>query len=291
MTTFLNLLASGIAMGAIFALGAAGLLLLYKASGAINFAQGDLMTVGAYLSYWCTVTLALPIPLAYALTLGLVFCLGIVLERIAYAPIRNRSMMAVVLSTLGAGMALRAVTGIVFGTVPLSVPGPVSQGALNIGGFAISYQRILIIGACMATVAVMWWVFDHTQLGRQVRTLAADIGMAKLLGIRVRGLSSFAFGMSALLAGLAGLLLGPLAPLTTDFGFSIMLGSFAAATLGGFGNLGGAVVAGLLLGVVSQVLGGYVFTDISSTYPFIIMIAVIAIRPRGLFAGESNVRL
>ncbi len=291
MSTFLNLFASGIAMGMIYALGALGFLVLYKATGVINFAQGDLMTLGAYLCSWGVMSLHLSPLLAIVVALVVAGLAGVVVERIAYAPLRKRSHLSVIISTLGVALALRALLGVWFGTTPIPVSSPISDGTISFGEFVISRQRVLIIVVSILVVALLLWVFERTQLGRMVRALASDSDMAQLVGIRVRGMSMLAFAVSTILAALAGVLVAPLAPVTQTFGFSIMLGSFAAAILAGFGSLGGVVVAGLVLGLVQQTLGGYFLREYAEIYPFLLLIVVLAVRPQGLFTRSANARL
>lgn len=291
MSTFIALLASGIALGAAYALGALGFLVLEKATGVINFAQGDIMTLGVYLGFWGASQHGLPTVVAYAIAVIGCFGAGVLIERVAYAPVRGRPVIAVVITTLGAGIALRALIGIWFGTSPVTLPSPVGSGTVDVAGAAISYQRILVVVITLIAVIGLAFVFERTQLGRQVKTLAADREVAHLLGIRVRGLSVVAFGVSAALSGLAGVLIAPIAPVTITFGFSVMLGSFAAAVLGGFGSLGGVVGAAMLLGLANQLLGGYVLRDYKDAYPFLLMVLVIAFRPTGLFSKGTNARL
>lgn len=291
LSTFLNLLASGVAMGAVYALGALGFLVLYKTTGVVNFAQGDLMTLGAYLSFWGVTSLHLGPTMAALLAILLAGATGVLIERVAYAPLRSRPHLTVIISTLGVALIIRALLGVWLGTSPITVQTPVGHGTFGLGDVLISRQRVLVVVVSVVIVAVLLWVFARTQLGRMVRALASDADMAQLVGVRVRGVSMVAFGVSAALAALAGVLVAPLAPVTLTFGFSIMLGSFAAAILGGFGNLAGVVGAGLILGIVEQTIGAYVFRDYAELYPFLLMVAVIALRPQGLFSRGVDARL
>jgi branched-chain amino acid transport system permease protein len=291
MATFIALLASGIALGAIFALGALGFLVLYKATGVISFAHGDLITLSAYLAIWATVDLGLPTVLGYLIAIVALFVIGVLLERIAYAPLRGKSVHVVVISTLGVALVIRAVIGIWQGTLPRSLASPVGQRVWKVAGANISYQRILIVAVTAIAVVALLLLFNRTSIGRQVRALAADSDTAKLQGIRTVRMSMLAWGLSAAVAGLAGVLVGPLAAVDLNLGFGIMLNSFAAAILGGFGSLEGVVVAGLVLGVVNQTFGGYYLRDYKDAYPFVVMILVIAFRPQGLFSRPTSARL
>lgn len=288
MSHFLALLVSGIAYGAVVALAAIGFLVLYKATGIVNFAHGDLITCGAIVAIWAIDDLDLPVLVGYAVALVLLFALGVVLETITLRPLRGRSTIVVVIATLGAALVIRAALSLWRGSSPSRLASPVGGGAFDIGGVIVSYQRILIIVGALAAVLALIAVFQRTSFGRRLRTLAADRDMANLLGIRVRRMSMLSFGLSALLACLAGLLIGPLGAVDLTLGFNIMLAAFAAAVLGGFGSLSGVVVGGFLIGIVQQTVGGYILRDYRDVLPYGLMLLVIAIRPGGLFSSEGS---
>ncbi|MBX6391443.1 MAG: branched-chain amino acid ABC transporter permease [Frankia sp.] len=291
MATFVALLASGLSLGMIMALVALGFLLLYKATGVINFAHGDLVTLGAYFAVWATVDLGMPTVAGYLVSLLIMFCVGVAIERIAFAPLRRRSQLVVVISTLAAALVIRAAVSLWQGSNPRQLDTPVGNGAWTIFGAHIAVQRVLIVIVAAVVIAAMLLVFHRTSVGRQVRALASDQEMSQLTGVRDRLVSALAFGLSATLAGLAGILVAPLTQVDLTFGFSAMITAFAAAVLGGFGSLAGVVAGGLLIGLVQQLLGGYVFTDYADVLPFVLMFLVIALRPQGLFAGFGRARL
>lgn len=291
MAKFVALLASGVAQGAIVALAALGFLLIYKATGVVNFAQGDLITLGAYLAIWAATDLDAPTVLAYAIALALMFAVGVVLERVAYAPLRGRSVHVVVIATLGAAIVLRTALGLWQGTAPKYLDSPARGKVWRVAGAAVAYQRVLIVAVTAIVAVLMIWLFNRTQFGRQVRAVATDTMTARLCGIPVRRLSMLAWGLSALLAGIAGILIGPLGSVDLTLGFGAMLGGFAAAILGGFGRLSGVLAGGLLIGLAEQLVGGYWGQEFKAAYPFVLMIVVIAIRPEGLFTPEAHERL
>lgn len=291
MSFFISVLASGIATGAIIALAALSFLLLFKATGVFNFAMGDLMTLAAYLSVWLSAQNSIPVLPGYLLAVVILFVVGVIIERVAYAPLRDRPTYVVVIATLGAAMALRAGIGLWMGTLPLQMPSLLGFNSIQILGATIALQRILIVVVTAILVVALLWLFNHTQLGRQVRSVAADRQMAQLNGIKVGQLSMLAFGASAALAGIAGLLVAPLAPVDLNLGFGIMLSAFAAAIIGGFGSLGGVVLGAMILGLAQQTLGAYVLRDYKDIYPFLLMIVVIAVRPEGLFSRPGRARL
>ncbi len=291
MAKFVALLASGLSFGMLMALVAMGFLLLYKATGVINFAHGDLVTLGAYFAVWATVDLKLPTVWGYVLALALMFVVGVLIERVAYAPLRRRSQLVVVIATLAAALVIRAVISLWQGSNPRQLATPIGDGAWRIFGAAVAKQRVLIVVVTLIVIIAMLLIFQRTSVGRQVRALASDSEMSQLTGVRDRLVSSLAFGLSAVLAGLAGILIAPLSEVDLTFGFSAMITAFAAAVLGGFGSLGGVVVGGLIIGLVQNTFGGYFFRGYSDTLPFIVMFVIIAFRPQGLFAAFGRTRL
>jgi branched-chain amino acid transport system permease protein len=297
MSKFVALLASGLAEGAIAALAAVGFLLTYKATGVVNFAQGALITLGAYLAIWITQNNGmfgwgqLDLVPGYLVAILIMFVVGLVIERLAYAPLRGRSLEVVVIATLGASIVVSAFIGLWQGSTPKYLDSPVQGDVIHLFGANIEQQRVLVIGATAVVVVAIMLLFSRTQFGRQLRATAADRDTARLCGVPVNVLSMVAFGLSAALAGLAGVLLAPLGSVDINFGFNIMLLGFAAAVLGGFGSIGGVVAGGVAIGVVEQVLGGYVLRDYSDAFPFVLMLLVIALRPEGLFSRGVTRRL
>jgi branched-chain amino acid transport system permease protein len=285
---FVALLASGVALGAVLAVAALGFLLLYKATGVINFAHGDLITLGAYVALWCIADVGLPTVPGYLLALVLMFGVGVVIERLAYAPLRRRPPMSVVIATLAAAIALRGGVAVWQGSTPKSLPSPVGNRTVHILGAPVAQQRLMIMVVAAVAVIGLLAAFQRTAFGRQLRALAADPDTARLQGVRTRMIAIIAFGLSATLAGLAGILVAPLSAVDLTFGFDLMISAFAAAVLGGFGSLGGVVAGSLVIGLVQQLLGGYVFTNYAATLPFVLMLVVIAFRPEGLIVLKRS---
>lgn len=291
MSRFVLLTVTGLAQGAIIALIALGFLVIYKATGVINFAQGDLVTLGAYVALWGYADLDLPLGVAYLLAVVGLFAFGVVFERLIYAPVRGRSVHVVVIATLGAALVIRALIVQWQGTRPTRLPGLFGFEIVEVLGARIPIQNLLIIGGAAVLVAAVLLVFNRTQFGRQLRAIAADRDTARLQGIRAGLLSVIAFGTSAALSAVAGVLYAPTQSLTTALGFGPMLFAFAAAILGGFGRLGGVVVGALLIGLSTQWLSGYLSPDYTDLYPFVILLAAIALRPQGLFGAEVGTRV
>jgi branched-chain amino acid transport system permease protein len=288
---FIALFASGITIGAIMAIVALGFLVLYKATGIVNFAHGELVTLGSYFGLWAISTIGLPVIPGYLLALVLMFGGGVVLERVAYAPLRKRPVLIVVIATLAASIVIGGLLALWQGNTPQTLASPVGTGSFTVDGAHISYQQVLVVAVCAVIVVALLYVFQRTTFGRQVRALASDREMAELVGVRSRAISIFAFGISAVLAGIAGLLIAPLTAVDLTFGFTAMITAFTAAVIGGFGSLPGVVLGGLFIGLLQQVVGGYLVPNYSETLPFIALFIVIVVRPQGLTRAVGRARL
>ena len=288
MDRFVALLFSGITDGAITALAAVGLLVLYKATRIINFAHGDLITLGAFLDVWLVSDQGWGYVPGTITAMGIMVAVGVAMERVAVAPLRGKSVHVVVIATLGLGLAIRTLIAQWQGNDPRRLPSPVQGDSTSVLGATINHHRFLIVVVAVACLAGVFLFFARTRYGRQLRALAADRDMAQLAGVRVGALSMGAFGASAAVAGLCGMLLAPLSAAELTLGFAVMLNAFAAMIIGGFGGVGGVVLAGLLIGVVERVVGGYVLTDYSSALPFVVMIGAIALRPEGIFGAQQD---
>lgn len=290
MARFIALLASGVAQGAVATLVALGVVLIFKATGVVNFAQGSLLTLGAYLGYWLMTQHKMTMALAYVIVLALMFVAGGVMERVAIAPIRRRPVIIVMIATYGMGLLIQALLGLQFGTQTHPVPSPVGSRIWRVAGAVIPDQNLLIIVVTVVVVVALFVVFSRSQVGRQVRALASDPETALLQGIRGPLLSLVTFGLSGVLAGIGGLLIAPQLSVYPNLGFGVMLNSFVAAILGGFERLEGVALASVVLSVIQVLLVGYVSAAYSAAYPFLILLLVLVVKPQGLVAAVTSER-
>jgi branched-chain amino acid transport system permease protein len=290
MAKFIALFGSGVAYGAILTLVSLGFVVLYKATGIVNFAHGDLVTLGAYVAYWAGTSLGLPILLTYVVAIVLLFLTGMLVERVAYVPLRKRPPLVVVIATLAVAVIIEGVIDVWQGSTPKALPSPVGNSIWHVGGADISYQRILIVVVTAVVVTGVLLVFQRTSIGRQVRALASDSETARLYGVRTRMVSLGAFGVSAALAALAGVLIAPTSSIDVTFGFTLMINAFAAVVLGGLDSLTGTVIAAMAIGILQQVVGGYFLPNYADSLPLIVMFLVITLRPQGL-VGLTRSRL
>lgn len=280
MDRFVALLFAGLSTGAVYALVASGIVLVHKASGAVNFAQGDLLTLGAFV--YLAFTGHVPPIVAVLLTVGVLCFVGGAIERIVFVPLRDQPRLTVAVATFGIAMAIQASLTVWQGSDPQSVPSAFGHGSVEVLGTPLPILSIWTIVITTIVFGIMYALFQFTQVGRMVRALAADREVAVMYGVPANGLNFLTFGLSGMLAALGGVLLGPSIAVSPMLGFSIVLYVFAAVTIGGFDSMGGVAVSALLLGVAQQLLTGYVSDSFTNAYPYLVMLALLLVRPTGL---------
>jgi branched-chain amino acid transport system permease protein len=281
-----QLLATGLAMGSIYALVALGFVLIFNAVNVVNFAQGEFVMVPAFVAVWFISYLKIPFPLAYLLTLIFMGIFGIVFQRIAYYPLRNRSFLPVIISTIGVSIFLKNAAQIVFGAEPQLMPRPTSPDVLNIRGVCVDPQHVVIIGVTLVLLIFQYLFFEKTSLGKKMQATAQDKEMARLLGIRVSVMIVITFVYSSMLGAAAGILIGPIFYVSKEMGAMLGLKAFCSTIVGGFGSVPGAILGGIFLGVVEVFSSYYISSAYRDAFAFIILILVLLVRPQGFF-GEK----
>ena len=285
-STNLQMVVAGLAMGSIYALVALGFVLIFNAVNVVNFAQGEFAMVPAFVAVWLMSYLNLSFAMTCVITVVFMGIFGIVFERIAYYPLRNRSFLPVIISTIGVGIFLKNGAQLIFGAEPLSMPRPTSPEALNFFGVFVDPQYIVIILCTLALLGFQYFFFEKTMLGKKMLATAQDKQMARLLGIRVATMIAVTFVYSSILGAAAGILVGPIFFVTKDMGAMIGLKAFCSTIVGGFGSVPGAILGGLFLGVIEVFAAYYVSTAYRDAFAFIILILVLLLRPQGIF-GEK----
>src|SRR5581483_6093273 len=255
-----QLLVSGLAMGCIYALVALGFVLIYNAVGVVNFAQGDFVMFPSFVAltfilpsftvFGAIVHWKLPTVLVYLVVLVLMAAFGLLFNRIAYRPLRDRGCLPVVIATIGVSIFLRNFAQLTWGSQPQVFPSLFPSESLSFGGVHLRPQALLILAVAAALIMFQYALFEWTSLGKQMRATAQDRATAQLLGIRVDRIVAITFIYSVLLGAVAGLLVAPIFTVTKEMGGLIALKAFAASIVGGFGSIPGAIIGGLLIGVV-----------------------------------------
>jgi len=273
-------------MGSIYALVALGFVLIFNAVNVVNFAQGEFAMVPAFVAVWLMNSLNTPFALTCVITVVFMGIFGIIFQRIAYYPLRHRSFLPVVISTIGVGIFLKNGAQLVFGAEPLSMSRPTSATALNIFGVFVDPQYIVIILCTLILLGFQYFLFEKTLLGKKMLAIAQDKQMARLLGIPVAQMIAITFAYSSILGAAAGILVGPIFFVTKDMGAMIGLKAFCSTIVGGFGSVPGAILGGLFLGVIEVFASYYISTAYRDAFAFIILILVLLLRPQGFF-GEK----
>jgi branched-chain amino acid transport system permease protein len=280
-----QVLFAGLALGSIYALVALGFVLIVRATNVVNFAQGDFAMLGGFaivaflssgLPYWASFLLALLVLGVF----GVIFALGV------YYPLRHRSFLPVIISTLGASIFMQNTVLYLFGPQPRAMNRLFDTPGIEVGGVFIDSQYLLIIAVTVALVIFNYWFFEKTLLGKKLQATSQDKDMARLVGIPVTAMIAFTFFYSAVLGGLAGALVSPILFVSIGMGSIIALKAFAAAIIGGFGDITGAIIGGLLLGVVESFGAQYISVAYKDAFAFLLLFLFLLLRPQGIF-GEK----
>ena len=284
---------SGLASGGIYASLALALVLIYRATGVVNFAQGEMAmfttfvawTLMEHIAYWP----------AFALTLVLAFLGGALLELTLIRPVQSAPPLTVVIVTIGLLIGLNGLARRIWGNEPRTLESPFSTDPVRIGGVAFSIQDLGIIGVSLAIVALLWAFFRFTKLGLGLRAAAVNPAESRLVGVRVAWMLALGWGLAAVLGAVAGMMAAPpLGSFDQNLMQPILLYAFAAAVLGGIDSPLGAVVGGLLVGVMVNLVGTYVDfvgADLRLPVALAIILGVLLVRPAGLFGREAVTRV
>ncbi len=285
MLDFLQQLISGLALGCVYGLIALGFVLIYKATEVVNFAQGELMMLGGFFaytyisilgfSYWAGFLLAV-------LTLGVV---GMIIERLVVRPILGFPQFAIVMATIGLGFLLRALAGMIWGTDDLRIETPFSSGVIKVGGLVIAHDKLSVIVATMILCGILYLFFNKTRLGTAMRATSENMLAAYYMGIPVKRVVSMIWAISAMVAACAGVLLAPITFINSNVGLALGLKAFPAAVLGGFGSIPGAVIGGLIIGVIEVLAGFYLATGWKDVAPYLVLLIMLLLKPEGLFGA------
>ncbi len=281
----LQVLFSGLALGAIYSLVALGFVLIIRATNVVNFAQGDFAMLGgfsmvAFLAagapYWLAILLALVAMGVF----GLIFNLGV------YYPLRHRSFLPVIISTLGASIFMQNTVLYFFGPQPRPMEKVFKTSAIEIGGVFMDTQYLTILGVTAIAVGFQYFLFERTLFGKKLQATSQDKDMARLVGIPVATMIAFTFCYSAILGGVAGILVSPVLFVSIGMGSIIALKAFSATIIGGFGDVTGSIVGGLLLGVVEAFGAHYISVPYKDAFAFLLLFIFLLLRPQGIF-GEK----
>jgi len=288
--TILQLLVAGIGTGSIYALIALGFNVVFKSTGAMNFAQGEWVVMGGMISALLFAATS-NIGLACLLAVLIVTVVGILSERLVIWPLRRPSTLLITLVSIGLAIFTRSMVMLVLGKRPVGYPGFSEVSTLVVGGVTVQTQTLWIIGLTIAFLIVMHLFFERSILGKALRAAAADRDAAAIVGVRVETTVMLAFAIAAFAGALAGAIITPLTLSSYDQGALFGFKGFSAAMLGGVGSLPGAVVGGLALGLLEAFGSFYISSDFKDAIAFAVLLMILFVRPSGLLGRADIVKV
>jgi len=290
MPELLQFIFSGLTVGAVYALVALGFTLIYNACDVINFAQGEFVMLGGMTTVFLAAA-GVPLPLAAVLAIIVTVAIALALYRFAIAPARGANAVALIIITIGASIFLRGAAQVVFDKRFHSLPAWFGNDPIRVGGAAILPQSLVVLAGAVVIVVLLWAFIERTLFGKAIVATAANHLAASLVGINTGAVVAFSFAISAAIGALAGILVTPITLTSYDVGTLLALKGFAAAMLGGIGSALGAVVGGLVLGLLEAFAAGYVSSQYKDAVAFLVILAVLFALPRGLFGKASVERV
>ena len=282
MDVFLQLTVSGLSNGMVYALAAAGLVIIYKSSDVINFAQGELLLFGAYLSFSAIAQFGLPWNGGVALTLVLAVGLGLLIERLALRPLVGQPVISMIMVTVGLSSVLRAVVTAIWGAQPRTFPVFLPRGEVTVGSAVLGMDRLVVIPTAAVVLALLGLFFRYTREGIAMRAIADDQQAALSMGVGVKRMIGVAWALACVSAALGGVMLGNIVGVSQNIS-AIGLRVFPVVILGGLDSIAGAVIAGPIIGLLEAYTGGYVGHGLNLVVPFVALIVILMVRPYGLF--------
>ncbi|MCI7233048.1 branched-chain amino acid ABC transporter permease [Huintestinicola sp.] len=288
--SFISYLVNGISLGSIYALIALGYTMVYGIAKMLNFAHGDIIMVGGFTVFtamsteWCPVWLSVVI--------GIIVCtlLGVIVEKVAYKPLRNASPLAVLITAIGVSYLLQNVALIIFGSASQSFTSVVKNVApVTIGGVTISMETIISIVVSVIIMICLTFFINKTKAGKAMLAVSEDKGAAQLMGINVNSTISLTFAIGSALAGVASVLLCSSYPQISPYTGSMPgIKAFVAAVFGGIGSIPGAMIGGILLGVIENLSKAYISSQLSDAIVFLVLIVVLIVKPTGIMGKKIN---
>lgn len=283
----LQLLISGLSQGCVYGLIALGFVLIYKATEMVNFAQGDMMMLGAFIAFSFSNVMHLPFFWTILLTLVVAGLFGAGTERLILRPMIGEPPFSVLMLTIGLGFIFRAAAGAIWGNEPRALDVPYAGGVISIQGLTIGYENVAIVVGTTLLCASLFLFFRFTRLGVAMQASSQNQLAAYYVGIPVKRIYSLVWALSAMISAVAGILVAPVSLVDPLMGF-VGIKAFAAAIVGGFGSLPGAIVGGLLVGVVEQFAALYLPPGFSEVSAYIILLLMLLLRPEGIFAAMQR---
>jgi branched-chain amino acid transport system permease protein len=287
MTFFLQLVVTGFALGMVYALIAIGFVIILKCSEAFNIAQGHFVMIGGYLGYTFLVTFSLPIWASLIMAVVAAILMGLLIERLTLRPLMGQPVLAVVMMTIALASVLEGLATLIWGGEYKTYHGVLPTVTLKVGEISVPPESLIGLIVSIATVAILMLFFRYTKMGLAMRATAEDLQVVQSVGIRATTVYAISWVIACVVGVIGGILLGGVSGVMIPLS-EIGLKAFAVVLLGGVNSIGGAIVAGIILGVLENVAAGYLDPllprgGLANVFPFIVMIIVLIFRPHGLF--------
>lgn len=290
LVQLLQSLFSGLTVGAIYALAALGFTLIYNASNVINFAQGEFMMLGGILAIFF-LGIGLPLLPALALAIVLPAAVGVLIEKLAIEPIKDAGHEPLIIVTIGVSLVIRGLVHVWQGTGTFNLPAFSGDTPIEIWGATLLPQSLWVLAVTACAVAALWYFFNRTLQGKAMLATSINRHAAEMVGINTQWVLAVSFALSGALGALGGILVAPITMTSYDVGLMLALKGFVAAVVGGLGNGAGAVIGGLLVGIVEAFGAGYVSSAYKDAIPFGLIMLFLFLKPRGLFGGKATDRV
>jgi len=279
---------SGLTSGSIYALVALGFNIIVNVTRVVNLAQGEFIMLGAMTMISLRVGLKLPAPLALVLGTLIIGCVGVLFDRFAIRPLKKPSMMLLILLTLGGSTLFKGVALLIWGKDPYSAPTFTQAKSISFLGASFSPQILFVIGTLAAISSLLWFFFERTLLGKAMRACAENPRAASLMGVNVRSFVRISFFLGGAIGGLGGMMIAPISFMVYDGGTMVGLKGFVSAVLGGVGSYPGAVVGGLVLGLLESLSTGYLSSILKDILAFIVLLFILCVKPTGLMKRAED---
>jgi branched-chain amino acid transport system permease protein len=286
----LQVILSGLATGSIYALVALGLALIYNTTEHVNFAQGEMSMISAFIGFTFFNLIGLSLPVAFFLTLIISALLGIIVERVVIRPAMRAPHFNIFIITLGLSIVMKSLAGFAWSHDDFPYPSIFPDETIRVGTATIDMISLGIIGTTLVLMLILFVFFKYTRYGTAMRAVSQSQNAALLMGINVNKSFAMTWAISFLVASFAGILMAPIVFLSTHMGL-VVINGFAAAILGGWGSIPGSILGGMLLGVIDNVAPLYLPSQIKNMVPFMVIFIVLVIRPKGIMGVERFIKV
>jgi|WetSurMetagenome_2_1015567.scaffolds.fasta_scaffold40783_1 branched-chain amino acid transport system permease protein len=279
-------LINGMVLGSVYALLSLGLTMIFGILGIVNFAQGELYMLGAYVGYFLIVVQKVPFLLALLISMLVMGVFGLLIERFPFRPIQGKADESMILATVGLSVFLMNGAILLFGADPRRVETPFSDVFIHLGTFSISMQRILVFTVTVVLIILLTFFIRKTRMGKAMRACQQDLNAARIVGIDTKRVSMVTCFIGSALAAAAGVLIAPLFLVSPVMGLKVIAKAFVIVILGGLGNVAGAIMGGFIIGIAENLTAGFISSDLKDIIPFTILILILLLRPEGIFGKQ-----